>query len=305
MYSETCPQNDLYFFPPLDRNDDDNYFVFNKYIQNPCISTIEENPIINEPQKNPRFDTNIEDDNSYKNEEDECKININNTDINLQKIVDSNILKQIKENPIINNKPSETDKFEKFDSTNQNTKKKYIQKKKEKEKEKEKTNKKRLRKKVKKILIRVMILYVNDFIKKVYGGKIGQGVISQKVIKKIDSSESQNITIAHNRKLVKKTLKEILSQNISQKYTSAPTNINEIINNNLLNEENEDKRKIFIDLFNKTFLDWVLMLSDPKDELKELYEEELWKKYDVDEIDKINQMIKNFEVEFLNGKSAI
>ena len=61
MYSEACSQNDLYFFPPLDRNDDDNYFVFNKYIQNPCISTIEENPIINEPQKNPRFDTNIED----------------------------------------------------------------------------------------------------------------------------------------------------------------------------------------------------------------------------------------------------
>ena len=100
MYSETYSQSDFYFLPPLDRNDDDNYFVFNKYIQNPCISTIEENPIINEPQKNPRFDTNIEDDNSKKNEEDKCKIIINNTDINLQKIGGSNILKQIKENRI-------------------------------------------------------------------------------------------------------------------------------------------------------------------------------------------------------------
>ena len=45
------------------------------------------------------------------------------------------------------------------------------------------------------------------------------------------------------------------------------------------------------------------MLSDPKDELKDLYEKELYKKKRYEnEIYKINEMIKNFEVEFLNLK---
>ena len=147
--------------------------------------------------------------------------------------------------------------------------------------------------------------YINGIIKKVYGGKIGQG-INQKRIRKIESSESENINIAHNRILLKKSLKEILSRDISKKYTSVLSDTNKKIINDLLNEENEDKRKIFNDLFNKTFLDWILMLSDPKDELKDLYEKELYKKKrDENEIYKINEMIKNFEVEFLNLKKRI
>lgn len=123
-----------------------------------------------------------------------------------------------------------------------------------------------------------MILYSNNIIMKVYGNKIGEGVINKKIIRKINPLESNNITIAHNKILLKNTLREILSTDISERYTSViQSNINEKIINDLLNEENEDKRQIFNDLFNKTFSDWILMLSNPVGELKDLYEKVLYK----------------------------
>ena len=213
------------------------------------------------------------------------------SDIKSEKIAISNKKKSSKNDLEKNNKADEND------STSRSSK--FIGKK----KKKEKLNKKNLKKKVKKIQINTMNPYINGIIMKVYGGKIGQG-INQKKIRKIESSERENINIAHNRILLKKSLKEILSRDISKKYTSVPPDINKKIINDLLNEENEDKRKIFNDLFNKTFQDWIVMLSDPKGELKDLYEEELHKnkKRDENEINNINQMIKNFEVEFLNKK---
>ena len=81
--------------------------------------------------------------------------------------------------------------------------------------------------------------------------------------------------------------------------------MNAKIINDLLNEENEEKRKIFIDLFSMKFSGWILMLSDPKGELKDLYEEELSKKNKrcKNEINELSHMIKNFEKEFLNEKN--
>ena len=71
----------------------------------------------------------------------------------------------------------------------------------------------------------------------------------------------------------------------------------------LLNEESKEKRKIFTDLFNKTFLDWISMLSDPEGQLKVIYEKELYKrKKDENEINQIKQIIKNFESQFLKIK---
>ena len=236
-----------------------------------------------------------------QNKKDNVNIKINYNEQN--KIIPPQIIPYSNhKNPKKNNKTS--DIKEANDTTNPCSNKKFNLK----TEKKRKTNKKNLKKKVKKILINAMIIYVNDIIMKVYGGKIGEGVINKKTIKKIDPSESENITIAHNRKLLKKSIKEILSTKISRKYTSVIIpNINEKIINDLLNEENEEKRKIFINLFNKTFLDWILMLSDPKGELKDFYEKVLSKnnKRDENEINEISYMIKNFEKEFLNHKSEI
>ena len=192
--------------------------------------------------------------------------------------------------------------YEANDTTSPGTKKYSVKK----SKKIEKLNKKKIKKKVKKIAVKSMIIYMNKIIQKEYGGEIGKGVINQKIIRNIDPSEIKNITIAHNKALLNKSLKEILSAKISKKYTSISPiipDINKKIIDELLNEENEDKRKIFNDLFNKTFLDWLLMISDPKDELKDLYEKIISnEKMNENEINKCKEMIKNFEKQFLNEK---
>ena len=192
------------------------------------------------------------------------------------------------------------DKNEICDSTNKSTKNKSFKK----LKIKKKPIKKKTKIKVKRILINTIISYVNHIIKKVYRGKIGQGLFNRKIIRKIKPSESENITIAHNKELLIRTLKEILSTNISVKYTSIIiTDLNKKIIDLLLNEESKEKRKIFTDLFNKTFLDWISMLSDPEGQLKVIYEKELYKrKKDENEINQIKQIIKNFESQFLKIK---
>ena len=199
----------------------------------------------------------------------------------------------------INKKTSDINEM--CDSTNLNSNKVFI------EKQKNKKNKKNKKKKVKKIVFNTLIKYINSIIRKVYGGKIGEGLINKKIIRNINPSEKEKITIAHNKQLLNKTLKEILSaEKISGRYTSVLIpNMNAKIINDLLNEENEEKRKIFIDLFSMKFSDWILMLSDPKGELKDLYEEELSKKNKrcKNEINELSHMIKNFEKEFLNEKN--
>lgn len=245
-------------------------------------------------QENPNFNKISENDIASKNNgQNENKII---SDIQFGEI---NFKKLSKDRPKNKNKVPHI--YEENDSTFLNTKKKYTKKK----INKKKINLKNLKTKVKRLIINVMILYSNNIIMKVYGNKIGEGVINKKIIRKINPLESNNITIAHNKILLKKTLREILSTDISERYTSViQSNINEKIINDLLNEENEDKRQIFNDLFNKTFSYWILMLSNPVGELKDLYEKVLYKgkKKDENEIYLINQIVKNFEFEFLNIK---
>ena len=59
----------------------------------------------------------------------------------------------------------------------------------------------------------------------------------------------------YNKEFLNKTLKEIFSDNITTKYSTYPLTHNKIVINNLLNEKDEEKRKVFKRLFNLTFLD--------------------------------------------------
>ena len=195
-------------------------------------------------------------------------------------------------------------------STKKSTKKQFILKnkksivKKLSQKENKKSNNRNcLIRKTKKIIINTSINYINKIILKVYNGKIGNGLY-QKFLRKVNRFENNNTKIIHNRELLNKTLKEILSADINGRYTSSPANINREIINKLLKEENEDKRKIFVNLFNKTFLDWLMLLSEPKDELKEIYEKELEKstKGKIELLEEIKEFINNYEIEFLNKK---
>ena len=62
-------------------------------------------------------------------------------------------------------------------------------------------------------------------------------------------------TIVFNQILLKKTLLEIFSENITSKWHMFPKDINKKLIEELLNEKDDDKRNYFENLFNLTFLD--------------------------------------------------
>ena len=144
--------------------------------------------------------------------------------------------------------------------------------------------------KAKIIIINVIRQYINNQILKIYNKIKDNGIFS--TLRKIDTSKINCAKKDFNMKLMEKSFKEIISLEINGKYTSPPSNVNERIINKLLNEKDESKRKIFNDLLNKSFKNWINDLKDPKDELKTIYEEKLKLKDDQEEIDEV---IKNFE----------
>ena len=89
-----------------------------------------------------------------------------------------------------------------------------------------------------------------------------------------------------------KTIKEILSTKINNKYTFPNSDYNKIVIDKLLNEKDEKKRIKFENILNKTFGEWIHYFQDPKDKLKQLYEEELKAKNKRNNLDYI---INNFE----------
>ena len=243
--------------------DNDEYF---EILQNNIKSKMEY-PILSTSniQKNIILNENIKD----KEESKEKNINIEIHDINLEKTKISTLKKKDNALTIIN-------KGEK-------NKKAYI------------NNKIR---KAKLFIIKVIIQYINYKISKLYNNKKSNGIFSK--IKIIDTSQIKCVKKDYNIELLNKTLKEILSTKISKKYNGPPTEINNTIIEKLLNEKDEEKRQIFNNIFNKTFREWIHNLVDPKDELKNIYEEMLLKQKD--DGNEISTILENFEIIFENKK---
>ena len=152
--------------------------------------------------------------------------------------------------------------------------------------------------KAKILIIKVIIQYINYKISKLYNNKKSNGILSK--LKIIDTSQIKSVKKNYNIELLNKTLKEILSTKISKKYNGPPTEINNTIIGKLLNEKDEEKRQIFNNIFNKTFREWIHNLVDPKDELKNIYEEMLLKQKD--DGNEISTILENFEIIFEKKK---
>ena len=117
-------------------------------------------------------------------------------------------------------------------------------------------------KKMKIILLNYLFIFINNQIKNIYNGNIGHNIFKKQLLKinkkQIRSSKSNKI-------LLKKTLKEIfseddiLSENDTIPENNKPYSENYIHNRNLieqlLNEEDKEKRVFFIKLFNLSFID--------------------------------------------------
>jgi hypothetical protein len=110
-----------------------------------------------------------------------------------------------------------------------------------------------LRKKCKRILLDDIFNFLNQTIKKVYNNKIGEGV-RIKELKPLNYKTKSEMGIKYNKEFINKSIGEIFSNNISDKYTNFSKCHNKSLIINLLNEEDEEKKNFFNRLFNLTFL---------------------------------------------------
>ena len=110
-----------------------------------------------------------------------------------------------------------------------------------------------IRRKCKHIIINELKEFINNKIKQIYNGDIGQGLFMKKLL---DMNQKQKVdsTASFNKEFLNKSLKDIFSENISSRYKILPLNFNKRVIKNLINEEDEAKRIYFQNLFNLTFI---------------------------------------------------
>lgn len=106
--------------------------------------------------------------------------------------------------------------------------------------------------KIKSTLLSCLINFINTKIYQVYNGKINKGILK----KELKYFNQRNISKIEDKKaFIYKNLKDIFSIDINGKYSNFIKGHNRIIVNGLLNEKEDEKRKIFEKLLSLNFLD--------------------------------------------------
>ena len=106
----------------------------------------------------------------------------------------------------------------------------------------------KMRRKTKHIIFQEVMNFINEKIYKIYGS-IGQGIFIKKLLI-INQKQLINSNILFNKHFMNKTLGEIFSENISNRYTNYPPEHNKNVIEKLINDEDEIKRNYFKKLFN-------------------------------------------------------
>ena len=125
-----------------------------------------------------------------------------------------------------------------------------------------------LRKKVKHLVLQSLMKFLNKKMKILYNGKIGYNILRKEFLR-LNKNLKQNSSIEYNKLFLKKSLKEILSENISTIYTNYKPDFNKKLIERLINEDDKEKRIYFNKLFNLTFLDCLKHFNGTK-KIKEL-----------------------------------
>lgn len=184
-------------------------------------------------------------------------------------------------NPVLNNNQKETS----------NTNNSFLQQKrnnlnlepKKEEKEEEncydKNNLDNFIRRIKKLAFNSILKYDNKVISEMYNNRLGHGINIKKLLKNNHFQIKCTGTI-FNKELLKKTQGEILSENITTRFTNFPRDHNKNLIINLLNEEDKVKKERFNNLFNKTLsecIDHLIGVKKSKDleGLEKIFENEL------------------------------
>ena len=113
----------------------------------------------------------------------------------------------------------------------------------------------KMRRKTTHIIFQEVMNFINEKIYKIYGS-IGQGIFIKKLLI-INQKQLINSNILFNKHFMNKTLGEIFSENISNRYTNYPPEHNKNVIEKLINDEDEIKRNYFKKLFNLKFIDCI------------------------------------------------
>ena len=108
--------------------------------------------------------------------------------------------------------------------------------------------------KVKNAILKNTMIFINSKIKTIYEYKNNK-FSKKKELLKMKKSQSISSRVDYNKNFLEKTLGEIFSEDISSKYIQYPSAHNKKLIESLINDEDEQKKKIFNEIFNLTFLD--------------------------------------------------
>lgn len=139
-----------------------------------------------------------------------------------------------------------------------------------------------LKRECKHLVIENVMDFINEKINIAYDGNIGDGLFKKQLMK-LNQEQKKNSGVEFNQIFLTKTLKEILSQNITKRIKFYKEDHNKVLINRLI----EEKRDEFESLFNLTFidclehfignkkveeLDGLTLFSELKDSILEKYE---------------------------------
>jgi len=108
--------------------------------------------------------------------------------------------------------------------------------------------------KVKNAILQNTRIFINSKIKTIYEYKNNK-FSKRKELLKMKKSQPISSRVDYNKNFLEKTLGEIFSEDISSKYIQYPSAHNKKLIESLINDEDEQKKKIFNEIFNLTFLD--------------------------------------------------
>ena len=108
--------------------------------------------------------------------------------------------------------------------------------------------------KIKSTMIKHLITFINQLIYQMYNGKIGYGPHQKKFF---TINQSQIIDSRNDKKFIFKTLKDILSEDITGRISNLVPEHNKNLIELLLNEEEDEKKEKFEQFFNLKFIDCI------------------------------------------------
>ena len=111
-----------------------------------------------------------------------------------------------------------------------------------------------MKKKCKNIVLKCILEFINNKIKKLYNNDIGHGNY-EKNLKTLGEKSKMTTTADSYSDFMKKKLKDIFSEKISTKYSNFSPEHNKMIIKSLIEEKDDSKKSYFGELFNLTFED--------------------------------------------------